>query len=103
MRLSWQSALLATLLAVGLVAFAGTPARTADDKKPADKADAKVPVAGNWKVTVLFGGVVENSSCLLKIDDKDGKVSLQDSTPDVKDLAKLEKDSKVTDKAVHFV
>jgi hypothetical protein len=104
MRLSWKAGLLAALLAAGLLTLAGTPARTADDKKPDAKADAdKVPFAGNWRVTVVFGGVREEIPFLLKIEGKDGKptVALLDSVPDLKDTAKLAQ-SHADAKAVHF-
>ena len=74
MRLSWKAGLSALLLAVGLVTLAAVPARTADDKKPADKAEAdKVPLAGTWKATFIPNPTLEVSWFILKITDKDGK------------------------------
>src|SRR5260370_40998378 len=74
MRLSWTSGLLGALLALGVLTLAGTTARTADDKKPADKtAVGKGPFVGNGKGTVLFAPTLENTSFIVKIADKDGR------------------------------
>jgi hypothetical protein len=103
MRLSWTSALLAALLALGLITLAGTTARTADDKKPADKADVeKVPFVGNWKVTVLFGAD-EDTSFIVKVEDKDGKpgMSLVWAPEQLKAQPTVEA-PRIDGKAIHF-
>ena len=106
MQLSWKSGLPALLLAVGLVALAVVPGRTADDKKPADKADAdKVPLAGNWKVTVLFTPTLENTSFIIAIKDKDGKpeVDLAWKPDELKNAPVAIEDAKVDAKSVKFI
>jgi hypothetical protein len=105
MRLSWQSGLLAALLALGFAALAGIAAPTADDKKPAGKAEAeKVPFVGNWKVTVVFNTTLENTSFIIKIADKDGKPDVTTAwvSPELKDLKVAIEDAKVDAKAVRF-
>ncbi len=105
MRLSWTSGLLGALLALGVLTLAGTTARTADDKKPADKtAVGKVPFVGNWKVTVLFAPTLENTSFIVKIADKDGKPEMDTVwlAEQLKGLKVTIEDAKIDAKAVHF-
>jgi hypothetical protein len=104
MRLSWQRGLLAALLAAGLITVAGAPARTADDKKPADKADAdKVPFAGNWKVRIAVAATQEITYFIVKIADKDGKPDTDFAwvLPQIKNAASIE-DAKIEAGTAHF-
>jgi hypothetical protein len=103
MRVSWTLGLLGMVLAVGLAPLFSPPARSADDKKPDEKADVDVvPFAGNWKVTIL-PGTDENTSFIVKLEDKEGKpaISLVWAAGELKDQTTVE-DLKIDAKSIQF-